>query len=173
MTEALGSVNGVDIAFLLLLAASLVVGLIRGLVYELLSLAGWVVAAVSARLLAPQVAPMLPLGTAGSALNLGAAMVLCFVVTLMVWGIVSWLLQKLIQASPLKPVDRALGALFGLGRGVLVALVVSVLVTLTPLAKARAWNESAGARLMGMAVSALKPALPSAMATRLPVVGQD
>lgn len=172
MNEAVATLNGVDLAFLLLLVASLVVGLIRGLVYELLSLAGWAVAFVAARMLAPQVAPMLPLGAAGSPLNVGVAMVLCFVVTLMVWGILSWLLQKLIQASPLKPVDRALGAVFGLGRGVLVALVVSLLVTLTPLAKARAWNESAGARLMGMAVSALRPALPSAVATRLPA-GQD
>lgn len=168
MHEALGGFNGVDIAFGLLLLLSLFVGLIRGLVYELLSLAGWVVAAVAARLLAPQLAPMLPIGAPGSGLNLGAAMVIGFVLTLMVWGILSGLLQKLIQASPLKPVDRALGAVFGLGRGLLLAMVVTLLVGLTPLAKARAWHDSAGARLMGLAVAALRPALPAVVSTRLP-----
>lgn len=163
-----GGWNGVDLAFGLLLVVSLVVGLIRGLVYELLSLAGWIVAVVVARWAAPQIAPMLPLGTPGSGVNQMAALAAGFVLTLMAWGILSWLLQKLIKASPLRPVDRALGGLFGLGRGLVVALVVALLVSLTPARRAATWQESASAKVMGLAVEALRPAMPGAVTRRLP-----
>lgn len=164
----LGHLNGVDIAFVALLLVSLVVGLVRGLVYELLSLAGWVVAVIVARLAAPELAPRLPWGQPGSSFNQIAAMVLAFVLTLMAWGLLSWLLQKLIKASPLRPVDRALGGLFGLGRGLVVALVVALVVTLTPVRRTATWQASASARMMGLAVEALRPAMPGAVTRRLP-----
>ena len=112
-----GDWNAVDLAMLLMLGASLVVGGVRGLLYEVLSLAGWLVAYVAARWLGPSMAPLLPVGAPGSSVNLGAAMVTSFIGTLLIWALVTWFLQKLVQASPLKPVDRALGAVFGLTRG--------------------------------------------------------
>ena len=59
----------VDLAMLGVLLLSLVLGLLRGFVFEVLSLVGWVVAYFAAQWLAPVWAPHLPVGDPGSALN--------------------------------------------------------------------------------------------------------
>ena len=78
-----------------------VVGLVRGLVFELLSLVGWVAAWFAAQWAAPMLAPHLPLGTPGSSANIAAALTLCFIGTLIVWGILSRLIRMAIRATPL------------------------------------------------------------------------
>ena len=74
-----------DWTFLAVLALSMLVGLVRGFVFECLSLAGWVVAWFAAQWGAPGLAPYVPLGSAGSALNLGLAFALAFIGALIVW----------------------------------------------------------------------------------------
>ncbi|HRC39548.1 MAG TPA: CvpA family protein, partial [Rubrivivax sp.] len=76
----------IDWLLLAVLAASVVLGFVRGLVYEALALAGWVVAWFAAQWAAPHLAPHLPLGEPGSALQLGAAFALAFLLALVVWG---------------------------------------------------------------------------------------
>ena len=66
----------VDWALLGVLLLSLAVGIWRGAVFEVLSLAGWLVAYVVAQLFAAQVATQVPVGVAGSALNHGATFAL-------------------------------------------------------------------------------------------------
>src|SRR5262245_31433591 len=127
-------IGWVDIALVLLVGISVIVGLWRGLTREVFSLIGWVVAYITAQALGPHVAPHLRIGTPGSALNIGAAFVLVFLVALVVWSIVTWLVSRLVQASVLNAVDRSLGAVFGLARGVLIALVIVTIVSLTPWA---------------------------------------
>lgn len=153
--------NGIDLAFAVLLLLSLVVGLIRGLIYEVLSVAGWVVAYLASRWAAPIVSPSIPVGSPGSSVNLGVSLVACFVGVLFAWGILTWLLQKLVQASPLRPADRAMGGVFGLVRGVLIGLVVCWVVGLTPLAQGAAWRSSAAVRVLGLGVGALAPSVAS------------
>ena len=58
---------------LALLALSIMVGLWRGLVFEVLSLLGWVAAYVAAQLFAPAAAVHLRVGAPGGALDLCAA----------------------------------------------------------------------------------------------------
>ena len=154
-----GDWNAIDLAMLLMLGVSLVVGGVRGLLYEVLSLAGWLVAYIAARWLGPAMAPLLPVGAPGSAVNLGAAMVACFIGALLIWALVTWLLQKLVHASPLKPVDRALGAVFGLTRGMVIGLAVVWLVGMTPLSKAALWQDAASVRLLGLGVEAIRPSV--------------
>lgn len=153
--------NVIDVAFAVLLLLSLAVGVIRGLVYEVLSVLGWVVAYFASRWFAPMVAPAVPVGVPGSAVNQGVALLVCFVGALFAWGVFTWLLQKLVQASPLRPADRALGALFGLARGLLIGLVVCWSVGLTPLAQAATWQSSAAVRVLGLGVVALAPSVGS------------
>jgi membrane protein required for colicin V production len=63
----------VDWTMLGLLALSVLVGLWRGLVFELMAVVGWVVAYVVAQLFSSDVAAHVPVGTRGEALNLGVA----------------------------------------------------------------------------------------------------
>ena len=149
------------------LAASMVVGLARGFVFECLSLAGWVVAWFVAQWGAPLLAPYIPVGRAGSALNLGLAFVLGFVAVLVVWALLARLVRLLIHATPLSLPDRALGALFGLLRGAVLLLAVATLVAFTPASQSPVWRSSHGARWLGVALASLKPYLPASAARLL------
>ena len=158
----------VDIALLAVLGLSIVVGLMRGLVFEVLSLLGWVVAYFAAQWFAQDLAPHLPVGARGSAINHGAAFVALFVVVLIVWGLASRLVSMLIKASPVSTGDRLLGAGFGFMRGMVLLLVIATLVALTPLAKSPGWKDSQGVVWLNGVLNGLKPVLPPKVAQYLP-----
>ena len=160
--------NGLDWLMLVVMAVSLVVGLVRGFVFESLSLAGWVVAWVGAQWAAPLLAPSLPVGEPGTALNHGAAFAVAFVVALIVWALLARLVRMLIHATPLSLIDRLLGAGFGLLRGLVILLALASVVALTPAVKSEAWQTSQGARILSKTLLALKPLLPDSAARLLP-----
>jgi membrane protein required for colicin V production len=164
----LGPLPWMDWALLAVLAASVIVGMVRGLVFECLSLAGWLVAWFAAQWAAPYLAPHLPVGTPGSALNLAAALACCFIAAIVVWTLLARLVRLLIQATPLSLPDRLLGGIFGLLRGAVLLLAVAAVVALTPAAQAPSWRHSTGARWLGQALQALKPLLPDSAARLLP-----
>ncbi len=165
---ALPQLAWIDWALLAVLAASVVVGLVRGFVFECLSLAGWLVAWFAAQWGAPQLAPHIPIGAAGSALNLGAAFAAAFVAALLVWSLLARLVRMLIRATPLSVPDRLLGAVFGALRGVVLLLAVATVVGLTPAAQSKPWREAKGAGWLQQTLAALKPLLPAAAARHLP-----
>jgi membrane protein required for colicin V production len=162
------SVGWVDIALLIVLAASVVVGLVRGLVFEVMSLLGWLAAWVAAQWLAPSVAPHLPFGEEGAPTRYAAAIALTFVVALIVWTLLARLIRLLVHATPLSLVDRLLGAMFGLLRGALLLLVVTTLVSLSPWAASPAWQASAGAAWLQSALAEIRPLLPESFSRHLP-----
>lgn len=150
----------VDLAFLGVLALSLLIGAWRGLVYEVLSVLGWAASFYLAQWMAPDVALMLPLQSASEPVRYAAAFVLVFVVAVFVAGLVAVLIKKLIEAIGLRPVDRTLGAAFGLVRGVILLLAVTVVINMTAFKSAAWWQESQGAEVMSAALKGLKPVLP-------------
>jgi len=158
----------VDWALLAVLALSVLVGLWRGLVFELMSLVGWVVAYVAAQLYALQVAAHLPIGAPGSALNLGAGFALTFVGVLIGWTLLARLVRLLVHATPLTLVDRTLGGAFGLARGGVLLLALATVVAFTPAAQSQPWQDSQGAAWLRVALHGIKPALPADVARHLP-----
>jgi membrane protein required for colicin V production len=165
---ALSALGWVDWALVAVLALSIAIGLWRGLVFEVLSLVGWVAAYVAAQVLASTAAPMLPIGTPGGGMNYGAAYALIFVVALLAWALASRLLRMVIHATPLQLVDRVLGGGFGLARGAVLLLVVATVVSVTPAARSPAWQHSQGAAWLGALLQGLKPVLPESLAQHLP-----
>lgn len=158
----------IDWTLLAVLAISVVIGVMRGFVFEMMSLLGWLVAWFVAQWFAADVGPHLPVGTPGGPVNHAAAFVLCFVAAIVVWSLLSRLLRLLIHATPLSIPDRALGAGFGLLRGVVLLLAVATVVALTPAAKSPGWRESRGALWLNTAMHGLKPVLPAQVAKLLP-----
>ena len=151
------------------LLLSMLLGAWRGLVYELMSLASWVAAFVMAQWLAQDVAQMLPfLQSAAAQVQYAAAFVLVFVVSLFAAGFLSWLLKKVVETVGLRPVDRALGAVFGVLRGVLLLLVVTVVIGLLGMVSQSWWQESQGRVWLDVLLSGLKPILPEALRAYLP-----
>ena len=158
-----------DWIFAALLLVSMLVGAWRGLVYEVLSLLGWVAAFVVAQWLAADAAAMLPLGDASETLRYAAGFILVFVASLFACGFLAWLAKKLVDAVGLRPVDRTLGAFFGVLRGLLVLLVLVVMAGLTQLHQAAWWQESQGATLLSGLLKELRPVLPDELGRHLPV----
>ncbi len=150
------------------LLGSIALGLMRGLVCEVLSLLGWVVAYGLSLALAPHIAPWIPVGAAGSALNHSAALVLGFVTALFAWTLASRIVRWVIAASPLSVPDRLLGAGFGLLRGVVLLLAIPTAVLLTPAAQSPAWQSSVAQPWLKAAVVRIRPLMPPEMARWLP-----
>jgi membrane protein required for colicin V production len=158
----------VDIVLLVVLAASMVVGVARGLLFEVLSLVGWVVAYIAAQAFAADAAPHVPVGAPGSALNQAAAFAATFVLVLIVWMLVARLVRLIVHATPLSLIDRVLGGGFGLLRGAVLLLALATVVALTPWARSQAWQDSQGASWLNGALKELKPVLPNGVARHLP-----
>ncbi|RYF15115.1 MAG: CvpA family protein [Comamonadaceae bacterium] len=150
------------------LAASVLLGLWRGLVFEVLSVLNWLAAFVLAQWLAPRAAALMPLGGAGEPLRYAAGFVVVFIAALFAGGLVAWLTKKLVEAVGLRPVDRALGGLFGLVRGLVAVLALAVVVNLTGLRSGTWWTESVTAGVATAALRGLKPVVPESFGSYLP-----
>ncbi|MBP9906736.1 MAG: CvpA family protein [Rhodoferax sp.] len=150
------------------LLLSMLLGAWRGLVFELISLAGWLAALALAWLFAGEVAQVLPMRGASESLRHVLAFLLVFVGTVMASALLAVVFKKLLSTVGLRPADRALGALFGLSRGLLLLLLLAALVSMTALKDAELWQQSQGARLALLALAHLKPVLPPDLAPYLP-----
>ena len=157
---SMASVTTVDWVLLAVLLLSLLVGLWRGLVFEVLSVLGWGAAFVLAPWFAPDVAALRPMSSASQSVRYAAAFVLTFIVAVFVAGLLASLVKKMVAAVGLRPVDRLLGGVFGLVRGLVLLLAVSVAISMTPLKESLWWKESTGAPVLSAALKGLKPALP-------------
>lgn len=159
---------GLDWFFVVVLGVSLLLGAWRGLVFEMFSLAAWVAAFFIAQWFAADVAHWLPMTGAAEPLRYAAGFLLTFVVAAFVGGVLAVLVKKLITVAGLAPVDRVLGSLFGLVRGVVLLLAAAVVIAMTPLKNSIWWNESAGAGFLSIALKGLKPLVPQEFGKYLP-----
>lgn len=149
-----------DWIILAILLLSMALGAWRGLVYEVLSVLGWAAAFIVAQLYAATVGQMLPMQGATDALRYAAGFVLSFIASAFAAGLLAWLAKKLIETVGLRPVDRTLGAFFGLLRGVLILLAAATAVLMTPLKEGEWWKQSTGAGILSATLKAVKPILP-------------
>lgn len=157
--------TGFDFAVMAILLVSLLLGLWRGLVYEALSLAGWPVAFVLSRLLAGEIAPMLPLMQEAARIALAHAVV--FIAALAAWAILVRLFAKLVRAIGLGWLDRALGGLFGALRGVLVVLALVWLAGLTAIPEQPFWRAAQASKVAEDVALLTKAWLPDSIAQRI------
>ena len=155
-----------DYALLIVLALSVAWGAWRGLVHEMISLGGWIIAFLAANLFgaaaSEAVTDAIP---AEGRVMLGWLSV--FVIVLLAASLAGMLLQKFIKSVGLAASDRTLGALFGLARGLLIWLAFALLAGLTRLPAQPAWKDSFLGLPLANTVIQLKPWLPSALAGRL------
>ena len=156
-----------DYALLGVTGVSILWGAWRGLVREVISVAGWVIAFLAANLFAGPLGERLPQSIPGPEMRVLAAYVGIFIVSLVCTTLVALLLSKLAKAAGLGGLDRVLGALFGLARGVLVLIAFALLAGLTSLPRNPAWTQSLSGEYLARVAAALKPALPPAFAERL------
>jgi membrane protein required for colicin V production len=152
--------NWVDWAIVVVLAGSVLFGVFRGLVREVLALAGWIAGIWLALRFAADVGARIPLDlpAAFKVALAGAAIVVGVVIAA---ALAAWLIGKLLAAVRLSGLDRMLGALFGLLRGALIVLGVVLFAGRTTLAQQSPWRESMLLPHFEAAVRFAAPLLPS------------
>ena len=161
------ALSWVDLALAAVLVISVGIGLWRGLVFEVMSLAGWVVAYFAASPLAPIVEEMLPDSTTskfGPAVLHVVTLAIAFFFVLIVWSLASRLVKTLIHATPLSVLDRLGGAGFGALRGVFIALLLVLVIGASPLAESSTWRASRAAPVLGSVLREAAPLLPEPVA---------
>lgn len=156
-----------DYAVLGIVAASLLLGLWRGVVSEILALAAWVAAFVVARMFAADVAQVFGKLLPDATLRYVAGFVTVCLAVLVVFSIGRLVARLLMKAVGLGWADRTLGAVFGIGRGVVVALLLVLIGGLTPLPKEAWWRDATLAPPLETAIIAAKPWLPADLAKRI------
>ena len=157
-----------DWFFVGVLVVSLLLGAWRGLVFEVISVGSWIAAFVLAQWFAPAVAHWLPISSTNEALRYGLGFLIVFVGTIFAGSLIAFVVKKLLAAVGLSPADRMLGAAFGMVRGVVILLALTVVVGMTPFKSAPWWQESEGAKLAGVALHGLKPVLPEDFGQYIP-----
>jgi len=133
-------VAGLDIAIATVVLLSAVIGLVRGLVKEVLSLASWIGAFVLAIYFSTAVAVLLPPSWGAESVRVVIAFGLLFISTLILASVLQWLIGKLITSTGLSGTDRVLGLVFGSARGLLICVVL--LLGLREVAAERAWWQA-------------------------------
>lgn len=132
----------VDWAIVAIIGVSALISIKRGFVKEALSLVVWIVAGVVAWLFGGAVAQHLSAFIDIPSARVIAACALLFVATLLVGGLVSFLIGELIRVTGLSGTDRFLGMFFGAARGALLVVVLVGLLSLAPVQQDVWWQQS-------------------------------
>jgi len=133
--------NWADYCIIVALVLSVLMGLWRGFIGEVLALACWALAFWVAWKFGDRLAASLTAVDEPSVrLLLGYA--ICFVAVLIAGAIVSFLMRKLIAGSGLSGSDRMLGMVFGLLRGLVLVTLTILLLGFTPLPRDPWWHRS-------------------------------
>jgi membrane protein required for colicin V production len=153
-----------DYLVLFVLVSSVIISTLRGLVKEILSLLGWVVAFVVANAYGAQLAPMLPEVLPGDSARLIAAFVVLFLGVRILMGLLSLAIGALITATGLTLADRGLGGLFGLARGIVIVLAAVILSGMTSIPQQDFWKDALLSPMAETGARTVKPFLPAALA---------
>jgi membrane protein required for colicin V production len=124
--------NFVDIVVLAVIALSTLLALGRGFVKEVLSIFGWIGAAIGTLLIffyVPQIRAFFGKQIAEPVLADIACAVAIFVVLLIVLGFFNHAIASRVHASSLGPLDKSLGLVFGLARGIVLVALAHMAMT--------------------------------------------
>ncbi len=153
----MGTLDGVLLGVLLI---SCLLGLWRGVIHETMALAAWLLGFVLSSKYAADMALHLPADW-GDKLRFLTGWLLVFVAVLLCMTLLSTLLRRLVAVVGLGLLDRFMGGLFGLLRGGIALMAVSVVVGLTPFKTSPAWKNSWMAQSADEGVKFFKPILPA------------
>lgn len=156
-----------DYAALTILAASVLWGIWRGLVREVISIGAWVLAFLGANLFAGPLGDALPKALPTPEIRVLVAFIVVFIAILAGCALVSRMLSKLVHVAGLSELDRSLGGVFGVARALLILLAFALVAGLTALPRQPVWRNSLTGPLLAQAVLAIKPWVPPSFGLRL------
>ena len=132
----------VDYIILAILVVSAVMGLIRGLLRESIAVITWFSAIVLAWSFASSLEPHLGGVLVGSPLRIWAARLIIFVGVLLLGGAVAVILGHYVRVSMFAGLDKFLGCVFGLVRGVVIVGAFTICVQALRMDEDPSWKRS-------------------------------
>jgi membrane protein required for colicin V production len=157
--------NPLDYTIIGIFIVSVILGVMRGAIYEILSVLGWPLAFFASKYLAPQCAEFLPISTTLPRASL--AYVVVFIAALLVWAVLVWLLCHFVKLIGLGAIDSTLGAMFGLLRGALLVLAMIWGLGMTNVPEHRLWREARFSKTAEEVAVQTKDWLPDNVAQRI------
>ena len=152
-----------DYAVLAVIGLSVFFSLMRGMVREVLSLAGWVLAFYVAKTYTLELSPLLPRAIPTETLQYLAAFVILFLATLLITALLSIALSEIFKTVGLGWLDTVLGGLLGTLRGILIVGVLVFVGGLTDLPKSPAWKSAKFSAPLEAMVTSAFPWIPPAI----------
>jgi membrane protein required for colicin V production len=159
--------TGFDIAIVAVIALSALFAFVRGIVREMLALATWVLGFVLAIAYSGSISGIFSWVDIAPVGRQALAFLLILIVVTIAGAILARSLAGMIRAIGLGFMDRMLGAIFGVARGLIVVVVFALIAGVTTLPKQDWWQNSTFGPPLADAALALKPYLPKAWADRL------
>ena len=117
------SIPYLDVGLLVVMLISGLLAMIRGFMREVLSIAAWATAAVATLLAYPRLLPIAKANISSDIVATGAVIGGVFLLTLLIVSIITVRISDMILDSRIGALDRTLGFLFGLGRGLIIVVV--------------------------------------------------
>ncbi|MCK7593834.1 CvpA family protein [Pseudomarimonas salicorniae] len=156
-----------DIVLLGVLLVSGLLGLWRGFVAEVMSLTTWILAFWAAFAFGDHAAAWLGGWIDSDAARNAAGYVGTFILVLIVGGLMTWLLTRLVEGTGLSGTDRVLGFGFGVLRGAAVCVVGVLLMGFTALPQRAEWSASPLVAVLQPGAEWLRAWLPEPVAARV------
>lgn len=116
--------NVLDIVLIVIVSLSILFGIIKGFIRELLSLAFFILAVVLAFLFYHEVGDMFMSSVKSRDISNFAGFITIFVVVLIIGTVITYFAKKVFTIGPLKGVDKIMGGVFGLLRGILISAII-------------------------------------------------
>ena len=132
----------IDILIGATLIISIVVGVVRGFVKEAISITALLVAIWAALYFGPAVGEVSDSWISSTGAQTWFGRILVFAIILSLGGIIGWGISKLVRLSVLSGVDRMVGAVFGVGRGILFVALFILAGQYSGFDDDRWWRES-------------------------------
>lgn len=139
----------------------------RGFIRIIASLVAWVLGVLAAIRFSEVVGTILPDLGESPAVRYVVAFAIILVAVLIVGALVGFLVSRLLRAAGLGLLDRSVGAILGLARGILIAVLLVLFAGLTTLPRSDWWQNAASSPALVAAALSLRPWLPSAWADQL------
>ncbi len=121
--------NNLDVVILIITAISALIALCRGLIKEVLSIIGWILAAILVMYLLPVLTPFANKYIASTTMSSIVTGLLILIVFYVVWLLSTDKMIGKIRTSKLSALDRMLGLLFGILRAALFVILFNILMS--------------------------------------------
>lgn len=134
--------NWIDISILVVVLLSVVIGIFRGFVKEVLSLINWGTAVFASIYFHESAQQYLKGSIDSQTASSIAAFVAVFLVFLILGSLITHFIGYLVKKSGLGGTDRMLGLMFGFVRGVMVSAVLLAAISFTPVKSQKIWQDA-------------------------------